>query len=364
MKKTNLIQIVSVIFFGLSIYAASAQQTILSSRLPVQGRAFSSAPRFHRVDTTKYRNLPPAVKKLYTHSAGLFTSFKSNTTKLSIAWETVDAELGNNATPIMSRGFDVYVKESDGWHFAGVARPDLDSAISTSTMVEHMENTEKEFLLYFPLYKELVDFKLLIDEGASFEPITQSFDKKVIVYGSSIVHGASASRPGLAYPAKLSRKLNANVVNLGVSGSARMEPAVADMLNDIDAPDLIVMDCVPNSSPQQVADRTFAFVQRLRQAHPNVPILLIESITRQVGNYNMQWKQRLADQNANFRKEYERLLAAGYKNLHYIATDHLIGDDTEGTVDGTHPTDVGFERMVDIIQPKMESILKTGKAEL
>lgn len=335
----------------------NAQQIIPSAELTVQGRAFPESPEFHRIDTAKYADLPPTVKKLYTNSAGLFVTFRTNSTTLSIDWETANATLGNNATPIMSRGFDAYVKEPDGWHFAGVARPNLKDEKSSFTMVENMEGTEKEFLLHFPLYKELKSFQLRIDEGASFTPTVQEFDKKIIVYGSSIVHGASASRPGMAYPAKISRNLQANVINMGVSGNARMELSVAQMINDIEDVDLIVMDCVPNCSPQQVKERTFAFVQELRKAHPDTPILMIESIIRQIGNYDQKWKQRLHDQNANFKTEYERLVAAGYDNLFYIPADHLIGDDHEGTVDGTHPTDVGFARMVEIIQPEIEKIL-------
>src|SRR5690606_24324815 len=128
------------------------------------------------------------------------------------------------------------------------------------------------------------DFDLIIDDKASFVGTKQSFAKQVVIYGSSIVHGASASRPGLAYPAQLGRRLNASVINMGVSGNARMEPAVADMLCDIDTMDLLIMDCVPNSSPEEVRDRTFNFVERIRRSHPRLPILLIESITRQVGN--------------------------------------------------------------------------------
>ncbi|HLT86547.1 MAG TPA: SGNH/GDSL hydrolase family protein [Sphingobacterium sp.] len=340
-----------------SFISVKAQQVIPSSKLTIQGRAFAESPDFHRVDTTKYHNLPSAVKKLYTHSAGLFVTFRTNSTKLSIDWETADAALGNNSTPIMSRGFDAYVKESDGWRFAGVARPHLKNTESSFTIVENMEKTEKEFLLYFPLYKELRSFQLQIDEKATFVPTVQQYDKKIIVYGSSIVHGASASRPGLAYPAKISRSINMDVINMGVSGNARMELEVAKMINDIKDVDLIVMDCVPNSSPQQIKERTFTFVQELRKAHPNTPILLIASITRQIGNYDQKWKQRLKEQNANFKTEYERLLAAGYKNLFYLPADNLIGNDYEGTVDGTHPTDVGFERMVKIIQPEIEKIL-------
>ncbi|MNN71657.1 hypothetical protein D3C81_1876140 [compost metagenome] len=129
------------------------------------------------------------------------------------------------------------------------------------------------------------------------------------------------------------------------------------MLSDIGSIDLIIMDCVPNSSPEEVKERTFNFVARLRKSHPKVPILLIESITRQIGNYNLKWRARLIAQNNNFRQQYERLQQAGYKDLYYLPTDHLIGDDSEGTVDGTHPTDVGFERMLKIIGVKVEAIL-------
>lgn len=349
-----------LIIVGLlsSLSGIKAQQVIPSSKLTIQGRAFTENLGFHRIDTTKYENLPPAVKKLFTHSAGLFVTFRTNSAKLSIDWETADAALANNSTPIMSRGFDAYVKESDGWRFAGVARPHLKNVASSFTIVENMEKTEKEFLLYFPLYKELRSFQLHIDEHATFFPTVQQFDKKIIVYGSSIVHGASASRPGLAYPAKISRGINADVINMGVSGNAKMELEVAQMINDIQDVDLIVLDCVPNCSPQQVTERTFAFVQELRKAHPHTPILLIESIIRQIGNCNLEWKKKRHEQNINFKAEYERLLAAGYKNLFYLPADHLIGDDYEGTVDGTHPTDVGFERMVKIIQPEIEQILK------
>ena len=335
-----------------------AQQIISSKQLTIQGRAFDNSPKFHRVDTAKYGNLPKAVKRLLTNSPGMYTTFRSNTETVAIDWTTADAKLGNNSTPIMSRGFDLYVKENDGWHFAGVARPDLTKPSSSFTIVEEMDNSEKEFLLYFPLYKELNSFDLRLDEQASFVPTDQKYNTKIVIYGSSIVHGASASRPGLAYPSQLSRRLNAEVINLGVSGNAKMELPLAQMINDIQDIDLIIMDCVPNSAPEQVAERTFTFVKELRKKHPSTPILMIESISRQIGNYNLKWKKRLQDQNGNFKKEYDKLLNSGVENLYYIPSNDLIGHDTEGTVDGTHPTDVGFARMVEIIESKIKEVLK------
>jgi hypothetical protein len=51
-------------------------------------------------------------------------------------------------------------------------------------------------------------------------------------------------------------------------------------------------------------------------------------------------------------------LEAGVKDLYYIPADHLLGDDGEATVDGVHPTDLGFLRMAETIGPVLGGILK------
>jgi hypothetical protein len=42
---------------------------------------------------------------------------------------------------------------------------------------------------------------------------------------------------------------------------------------------------------------------------------------------------------------YLHLREQGFKNIHYLEGESLIGDDGEATVDGTHPTDLGFMRI-------------------
>ena len=41
--------------------------------------------------------------------------------------------------------------------------------------------------------------------------------------------------------------------------------------------------------------------------------------------------------------------ALGYKNIHYIETPKTIDSDKEGTVDGIHFTDLGFQRYADFL---------------
>ena len=64
------------------------------------------------------------------------------------------------------------------------------------------------------------------------------------------------------------------------------------------------------------------------------------------------------DKNRALRAIYEKLRTEGDANLHYIPATNLLGLDGEGTVDGTHPTDVGFLRMAGEIGPAVARLLK------
>ena len=43
--------------------------------------------------------------------------------------------------------------------------------------------------------------------------------------------------------------------------------------------------------------------------------------------------------------------------MSYIEGDDLLGDDGEGAVDGSHPTDVGMMRMADAVEPFLRKVL-------
>jgi len=44
--------------------------------------------------------------------------------------------------------------------------------------------------------------------------------------------------------------------------------------------------------------------------------------------------------------------------LFYVRGEKLLGDDGEATVDGTHPTDLGFVGRADAIEPVLKRALK------
>jgi hypothetical protein len=215
-------------------------------------------------------------------------------------------------------------------------------------------------MLYLPLYNNVNELQIGVQQNAIIQPPAQpgiNKKKRIVVYGSSVVQGASASRPGMAYPAILQRYFGYDVINLGFSGSARMEPELATYLATVPA-DLYILDCIPNPSPEQIRERSYPFVKYLREHQPNVPIIMVETIFRQNGLWDQHVGARTTQQNEAIRQTYERLQKEGFKNIYYIESSKLIGDDHEATIDGIHLTDLGFKRIADALIPVIKKAMK------
>jgi len=63
------------------------------------------------------------------------------------------------------------------------------------------------------------------------------------------------------------------------------------------------------------------------------------------------------EQNRAIEDQIHILHKLGFKNLYLIKENHFLGTDHEGTVDGVHPSDLGFERMLEKIKPALAEIL-------
>ncbi|ADY53431.1 hypothetical protein Pedsa_2892 [Pseudopedobacter saltans DSM 12145] len=357
MYRTQLILILLSIFLSFQTLAQTSLKKYVS--LTVLGKAKETENMFHRVDTTKYPLIPKSVKYLLTNSAGLFVSFKTNSTSIAAKWCTSDKKSSSNMTAIAYEGLDIYIKKDGKWQFAGVGRPGTKSC-SESVLVSNMDSSEKECLVYLPLYDETKSLEIGVDENAKISENTNPFQKQIIVYGSSIVQGASASRPGLAYPSRLSRNTGLNFVNIGVSGSAKMEKEVADMVSEMPG-DVYVLDCVPNSSPAEIKERTKYLVKKIRSSNPIAPIIIIQTIVREHGYFDKSVGLRVQQQNEEIKRQLEELVKESVKDLYFISADNLLGNDHEATTDGTHPNDLGFDRMIQKFQPEILNVLKKHK---
>ena len=63
------------------------------------------------------------------------------------------------------------------------------------------------------------------------------------------------------------------------------------------------------------------------------------------------------------KKAYESLKTAGVTGLYYLPGDKLLGKDGEDTVDGSHPTDLGFVRQAEAFEAALRPVLDDGKGK-
>ena len=160
----------------------------------------------------------------------------------------------------------------------------------------------------------------------------------------------------MVHTAILGRRLDRPVINLGFSGNGKMEPEMAELVAELDAA-VFVIDCLPNLVAAEVAARTEPLVGILRKAHPSTPIVLAEDRTYSNAFLVESRRRRNETSRAALAKAYEKLKTAGVPNLHYLSGERQLGDDNLGTVDGSHPTDLGFMRMADAFQQVLEPLV-------
>lgn len=341
--------------------ASDGQNTELTwydaQRLVVEGKGWTDTAAFwHRLPAKAEDSVRGAVWRLSTNTAGLCARFVTDAPKISARWTVTSANLALPHMPATGvSGLDLYVRHEGQWRWVGAGRPG--STVSNeAVLVEGVPPGTHEYLLYLPLYNGVQSLEIGLPPTARlFKPADRS-NKPVVVYGTSICQGGCASRPGMSHIALLGRRLDWPMINLGFSGNGRMEPEMADLLAELD-PAVYVLDCLPNMTAEAVADRIEPFVHRLRQAHPDTPIVLVEQAPHQSARFLPSRRNVVDAKNVELRKAFDRLRDANVPHLTLVPGDRLLGLDDDATVDGVHPTDLGFERMASVLEPVISGAL-------
>lgn len=348
---------------GTSAAAAPTTVTLVwrdAAEFTVEGRGFKDTKgkwdrlpaRADATATPANRwTVPPAVWTLSKNTAGVAVRFVTDAKEIHADWDAGEGMW--HMPPSGMSGLDAYARTDEGtWKYVGTGRPK--KTRTQHRMIGSRPGVETEYMVFLPLYNGVSDLKFGFPEGATVKPgpARPAGQKPIVFYGTSITQGGCASRSGMGHCAILTRKLDREIINLGFSGSGKMEPALAELITEIDAA-VYVLETLPNMTIEMVETRVEPFVRRLRQDHPRTPILLVE-------NYVMSDK---AEQNKALRRIYEGLVSDGVTGLHYLRSKNVLHDDgEEGTVDGVHPTDLGFVRLANQFEPVLREILeKSGR---
>lgn len=323
----------------------------------VEGRGWNDTARyFDRLPARAEGVVRPPVWNLSRHSAGMCTRFITNATTIRVRYSLLSSSLAMPHMPATGvSGLDLYAQDENGrWRWTAVLGPTQQQV--DATLASGLREGLRAYLVYLPLYNGVEDLAFGVPEGSIFEPIRPRTKDLIVYYGTSIAHGACASRPGMAFPAILGRRFDRPVVNLGFSGNGKMDIELADLLGELDAA-VYCIDCLPNLVANEVTERTGPFVRRLRELRPKTPIVLIEDRTYTNSWIHVERRARNDSSRRAFRAAYQELRDQGVRSLYYVEGDHLLGDDNEAATDGSHPSDLGMMRMADALEKVLSPLL-------
>jgi hypothetical protein len=325
----------------------------------VEGRGWGDQDRkrwFDRFPAKAEGRVTDAVWNLSRDSAGMMARFKTDARDLYARYTLSKPQIGMPHMPATGvSGVDLYARDVQGrWKWVMVTKPA--SQTVETIVISGLAPGMREYAAYLPLYNGVESLEIGVPAGAAFEGLAARAAKPIVFYGTSITHGACASRPGMVHTAILGRRFDRPVLNLGFSGNGRMDQAVGSLLTEVDAA-VYVIDCLPNMGAADVTAKCGPLVKQLREARPATPIVLVED-RRNTNSWIIPERNKHHDANhAALKAAYEQLVKEGVRGLFYIEGDHLYGDDTEGATDASHASDLGFMRQADIFEPVLRAAL-------
>lgn len=348
---------ISSSLIALTLNAASVWHDPMDAKIPnIHGRAWNAeiGGKYDRMPLRWQEKASASVRELSHHTAGLYVRFKTDSPCISVKY-LLGGGMANyaNINPQCHSGVDLYAIDGKGrehwvancmkWRFGRTAK-DTSTVRFTEIDYKAFGGGVMTFDLYLPTYNSITMMKIGVEEDAHFEFVEPDTERPIVVYGTSIAQGASASRPALTWGARLQRELRVPVYNLGFSGSAKMEPEMFDMLSEIDAR-VFIIDCIPNSHGH--SDSTFVArftygIRKIRSAS-DAPIIIMDSnapCTAQLQTESYRQSHHLDELQAKTIKELSR---SGIKKLYHISNERL-GTHESDLVEAYHPTDSGMEK--------------------
>lgn len=364
-----------ILFTALFLtFSASFSQTSVKWYRPafVEGSGNNSTTKiYNRLPDSLEQQVRKPVWDLSLQTAGEFIHFRTTATGFTVRYATGSGRFSMPHMPSTGvSGLDLFARDVDGnWNWAPGSYHfgDTCTYVYGNLYLKKNRTGVVDFYLYLPLYNSIRWLEIGIPEKDSFAFVPKRKDLPVVAYGTSILQGGIASRPGFAWTNILHRKLDRTVINLGFSGNGRFEKPIFDFMSQIDAK-LYILDCMPNLtsgfSEEEVRKRVEYGIQKLREQDNNVPILLVEHAVG-YGPFYMDTSRLKRWHNSSLviRRIYNTLTEKGQKNI-YLLTEEEIGFDVNSTTEGLHPNDIGMMKYAVACEKKIREILGEPKGEL
>lgn len=323
--------------------------------LTLIGKLMDTPVPYHRVDTCRFKGFTKGENEQVRCSAGLAVLFKTNSSTISVMSEFGYMNNGSNTMGIALRGYDLYIKNADGeWTYAA-SKADS-RQVDNCVLIRNMDRTEKECMLYLPIYSEEYSVKIGVEEDADIEALESPFRHRVAVFGSSFTQGISISRPGMSYPMQFMRNTGIQILSLGCSGNCKLQPYFADVLIAAEDVDAMLFDTFSNPGASMIKERLFPFIEKIQAVKPGIPLIFMQTIYREGRNFDRN-ADRVEQAKQDMAAELMAEAVKKYDDVYFIQTN--ASDPSKDTsVDGTHPSDWGYMYWAKSIEKPVLKILK------
>ena len=310
--------------------------------------------RYQRLPYELAEQVGEGVAYLSKNTAGGRIRFVTDSPYVSIYYKMPIHTTDSHITKLGKSGFDLYRKTKNDTQLTYFRsfRPPNEPA-EQGVLTQNAAGTEGQMVEYtinLPLYDDVNELYIGLKKGSKIEaPAPYRFEKPVVFYGSSITQGGCASRPGNAYQGFISRDYNIDYINLGFSGSARGEQAMAEYIAGLKM-QAFVCDYDHNApNPEHLQATLEPFYRTIRAKHPKLPIIFVSK---------PDTNRPMATCTKIIHDVYEKAKQAG-ENVYFIDGYELFeGDHRDAcTVDGCHPNDLGFLRMANRIGAELKKAL-------
>ena len=349
------ISVIDKNFLNGSVYESDTLlwKNIHDEPFEIRGLAVHEGETFCRLPLDLLKNCSEGINVLAYHTAGARVRFTlKNASRLALRCESLNSGSMSHMPLTGSAGVDIYINGE----FRQAIRPanDRGGFFEGETKI-NSKTAQVEINL--PLYNGIRSLYIGTEQEATVcAPKPYRLDVPVVYYGSSITQGGCASRPGNSYQGFLSRRLQADHINLGFSGAAKGEDELANYIAGLNMSSF-VYDYDHNAPNVEHLKNTHErFFRLIRKAQPELPVIFVPK--PDCDNDPSDSERR----NTIILETYRRALAAGDRNVYYVDGKKLFGRRNRDacTVDRTHPNDIGFYRMAEAIYPVLRQALRNA----
>lgn len=306
-------------------------------------------PFFRRLPADVAEKTSAAVDGLSRESAGGRVRFSTDSPYIAIRAKFKVVGRASHLTLISSAGFDLYIDSELGGRYVREFRMPYDMTDYYEQIIPLDKGKMRSFTINFPVHSVVESLEVGLAPDASVKEASPYRDiAPIVIYGSSIVHGTAATRPGMIYPSILSRELNADVINMGFSGNAKGEPVLAEYLAD-QPMSVFVCDYDHNAPTVEHLEATHhRFYEIIREKNPDLPYIMI---TRPNYYTALRNSDDVMARRDVVMRSYLNAREKGDKNVYFIdGTSFMTAPHQyDMVVDNVHPGDAGFIRMADSV---------------